>query len=712
MNFLSPLLLAGLIAMVLPLIIHLINRKEPQIKAFPAIEFLRRAYQKNAKKIKLKQFLLILVRTLIIAFLVFALSRPYYQKQSTTQLEVGSFKADSAVIVIDQSYQMAFDLLSAPDQELTLLTHSKNQALALLDEHQHPMALVIAGAEIKTPVSEISADFASLRESISKLKVEPITANLEMAILEGIDLLKKRPTTEKRQLLVFSTPAQAQRLEDRFKDQLEEINLLFVDSRDLLDQPEKGFTNRAVGNVLLTPSPQRGNHQWKLEATVWNWSDLPVKQLPIWVEVGGEIKVKSLIDIPAQSQSTQRFYFQVDDLAKQSKIEGAVKIAEDQLKLDNQVAFMIEPQKKINVLAINGDPRPTPREDELFFFEKAISAKASLGEHFRLTIKNGDDLENETLDLKEYDVVVIANMAKPSIGLGQMLEKFVMKGGGVFLTLGERVEIERWNQAFASFLPKPLRERKIAGDASQAVGERKLAYFEKYKETHPLFSFLKYAFGNLTLSSLGNSKIKEYVLFEPVMDDQSKTLIELSEGMPILVEKNIGQGQVILYASSLDLSWGDLCLQPDFVPLIQNILKTLTQQSQNQQMLQTYYGKSIQLEINASQALYLINPLKEKTPLPTNQKVDKTQRLGFYFVEDANGQNLAKFQVVLDSSQGRLDTIKANQDQNTQQGSNEGKSSKLAQLAPRKELWHISLLLIFALLMGETYLMYQKLRVK
>ncbi len=148
------------------------------------------------------------------------------------------------------------------------------------------------------------------------------------------------------------------------------------------------------------------------------------------------------------------------------------------------------------------------------------------------------------------------------------------------------------------------------------------------------------------------------------------------------------------------------------MPLIQNLLKTLTQQSQNQQMLQTYYGKSIQLEINASQALYLINPLKEKTPLPTNQKVDKTQRLGFYFVEDANGQNLAKFQVVLDSSQGRLDTIKANSDQNTQQGSNEGKSSKLTQLAPRKELWHISLLLIFALLMGETYLMYQKLRAK
>ena len=92
--------------------------------------------------------------------------------------------------------------------------------------------------------------------------------------------------------------------------------------------------------------------------------------------------------------------------------------------------------------------------------------------------------------------------------------------------------------------------------------------------------------------------------------------------------------------------------------------------------------------------------------------MDKTQRLGFYFVEDANGQNLAKFQVVLDSSQGRLDTIKSSQDQNAQQGSNEGKSSKLAQLAPRKELWHISLLLIFALLMGETYLMYQKLRAK
>ncbi len=708
MSFLSPWLLLGLLATALPILIHLLNRKEPKIVQFAAIEFLRRAYQKNAKKIKLKQFLLILVRTLIIALIVLSLARPFFQPQGVAgQNQVmAQLKADSAVLVIDQSYQMGFDLLSNPNEELTLFEHAKNQALGMLDEQHHPMALVFAGTEIKSPLAEASADYAALRESLNKAKIEPITAKIDMAVLEAIQILKKRPEQEKKQILVFTTPYQSQKIGDQLQAELEGIELVFVDLSDVLEQ-ENAFSNRGVGKVQLSPAPQRGANHWKLEATIWNWSDKAVSGLAVWIEIAGLIKVKSLIDIPANESVQQKFYFQVEEEIKNNGLEGVIKIADDPLKIDNQASFLIEPQQKIRILAINGDPRPIPREDELFFIEKALSPKVSNGQAFELDIKNGDEFNSiNQKELKEYQVVLISNVATPSLAFAKELETYLKSGGGVFLTVGERTDIQVWNDVFASFLPKPLRERKISGDAAQSLEERKLAYFDHYKENHMIFSFLKYTFGNLKLSSLGQAQIKEYMLFDPVTNDLSKSLIDLNEGVPILIERSIGAGKSMIYGSSIDLQWGDLPLKPDFVPLVQNIMKNLAQSKQNQQMMLGYYGQSIQFEFSQKGPFYVINPLKEKLPLASHLKFDRTQRLGYYFVQDAENQQLSKFQIVLDSSLGRLmplvDVSKNRDDQK------KPFQQSFAQLTPKRELWHFSLLVIFLLLLGEAFLIYQR----
>jgi hypothetical protein len=706
MSFLSPWLLFGLLTAALPILIHLLNRKEPKIVPFAAIEFLRRAYQKNAKKIKLKQFLLILLRTLIILFIVLSLARPFFQPQGLGQSKaISQLKADSAVLLIDQSYQMGFDLLASPHEELSLFEHAKGQALAMLDEQSHPMALVLAGTELKVPVAEASADYASLREGLSKAKLEPVTAKLELGILEALQILKKRPEHEKRQILVFTTPYQGQRLANQFQSALEGVELIFVDLSDALAQ-ENGFGNHGISKILLSPAPQRGANHWKLEATIWNWGEKAVNGLAVWVEIAGKIKVKSLVDIPSHGSIQQKFYFHVEEEIKNNGLEGLLKLADDPLKIDNQASFLIEPQQKIKILAINGDPRPIPREDELFFIEKALAPKVSNGQAFELDIRNGDEFTGiNQSELQAYQVVFIANLSTPHLAFGKELEAYIKKGGGVFLTVGERTNIEAWNQAFEGFLPKPLRERKIAGDAAQSMEDRKLAYFDKYKENHAIFSFLKNAFGNLKLSSLGQTQIKEYMLFDPVTNDLSKSLIDLNEGVPILIERSMEQGRAVIYGSTIDLQWGDLALKPDFVPLIQHLFKGLAQSKQNQQILQGFYGQSIQFDFSQKGPFYVINPLKEKLPLAAHLKFDRTQKLGYYFVQDATGQTLSKFQIIIDSSQGQLIAeVKPEQAENQEKSNRQS----VAQLTPKKELWHISLLLIFFLLLGEALLIYQR----
>src|SRR5437762_13790374 len=103
MTFLQPLLLAGLPLVALPVIIHLINQRRYQTIRWAAMIFLLAANRMSRGYAKLRQFLILLFRTLAIAGLIFAVSRP---------LAGGWFgraaggKPDTTIILLDRSPSM------------------------------------------------------------------------------------------------------------------------------------------------------------------------------------------------------------------------------------------------------------------------------------------------------------------------------------------------------------------------------------------------------------------------------------------------------------------------------------------------------------------------------------------------------------------------------------------------------------------------------
>src|SRR5262245_25141602 len=75
-SFLNPLFLFGLAAAAIPVIIHLFTRRRPKEVLFPSLEFLTEVNQSEIRRLKLKQWLLLLLRTLAILALALAMSRP------------------------------------------------------------------------------------------------------------------------------------------------------------------------------------------------------------------------------------------------------------------------------------------------------------------------------------------------------------------------------------------------------------------------------------------------------------------------------------------------------------------------------------------------------------------------------------------------------------------------------------------------------------
>jgi hypothetical protein len=76
MNFLNPFLLFGLAAAALPILIHLFTRRRPREVSFPSLEFLTEVHHSEIRRLKLKQWLLLLLRTLAVAMVVLAMARP------------------------------------------------------------------------------------------------------------------------------------------------------------------------------------------------------------------------------------------------------------------------------------------------------------------------------------------------------------------------------------------------------------------------------------------------------------------------------------------------------------------------------------------------------------------------------------------------------------------------------------------------------------
>ena len=97
MNFLAPAFLAGLAAIAVPVIIHLINRERKVVVEFPSLMFLQRIPYRSVRRQKIRHLLLLMLRCLALALLVAAFARPFFERRQTRDCRARRARAgDSA----------------------------------------------------------------------------------------------------------------------------------------------------------------------------------------------------------------------------------------------------------------------------------------------------------------------------------------------------------------------------------------------------------------------------------------------------------------------------------------------------------------------------------------------------------------------------------------------------------------------------------------
>jgi hypothetical protein len=329
------------------------------------------------------------------------------------------------------------------------------------------------------------------------------------------------------------------------------------------------WTNRAVVALSADPAPEEGTQGIAVVAEIANFSPEAARNLGVTLALDGAEVARGFVDVPAGGHARKRF---VLTTAGGSAHEAEVTIDKDAFPLDDRRACLVEASRGLRVLIVDGDPRTVRTEDETFFLEAALRAG---GSGFSVSSTLPDDLGGR--DLSPFGAIFLANVNRPTPAVATALIHYVERGGGLFISVGDRVDTDAWNQSLKAILPQPLGLKRSAAalpgarPEGETVDLRPAERLAPIDRRHPLLSAFP-AHGD----GLSSARFFQYMLLSPLPDAPGRQIVlRYESGAPALVEAAVGRGRVLLLTTTVDREWTDLPIRPGFLPLVQETARYL-----------------------------------------------------------------------------------------------------------------------------------------
>lgn len=586
MTFAQPLMLLGALAALIPLIVHLFDRRRPRPVQFAAISFVLKSQKRTASRLKLKRLILYILRTLILLAIPIALARPELRKEASAQ---GAQRGPAATaIILDASLSMRYD------DGTSLFQKGKDRARDALKQlmPEEPATVVLCGRDPQPPGAP-TFERGKLRGIIDDAQPSWGASDLNRCMELAAHALEESPLAARRLVLVSDFTQGALRLEvppPVYKDpQGQPRRPEFV-----LEDVARGETlkNHAIVDLKVAPAVQLGPRAMQFTFTIRNFSNEGVKDLEAALRVGDQTVAKGFVDLAPNGTAQKTLTWKAD---KGGTFAGEITLTPDALEADDHRPFVVNVPKELHALVVNGAPNPTRYRDEAFFVDAALNAP---GSPVREALRDVDAAFRE--DFSQYDVILLLNVPAPSADVAQKLADFVKKGGGLFIAMGDQVEAEPYNARLAEVLPRRLRDIKTAAQRDEPDAEQKAARLTSIKDTHPLFT----PFTGSAREGLMASRFYRYMLLEAGNEAAgSEVLATYQDGAPAIATARKGLGRVLLFTSTADRDWSDFAIRTSFLPLLHRTCAWLSGALEEREELRAKVGDTLTLKVDAQQKL-------------------------------------------------------------------------------------------------------------
>lgn len=535
MVFLTPLFLLGLLAALIPIAIHLIRKEKPPKLMFSTIRFLKKTSKKLVLFQQLQQILLLLLRSALIILLVIAFARPLVNQAVARLLDADP---QSAVILLDVSMSMQYG------DTFGLAKDSVQDILSSMTSGDE--VAFIAFSESAEIVREFTTDIDSLVSFVADLEQAGFGATRYMPNLRLADQLLETSRFENRAVYLVSDfqASASDEANDGWK-------LAPGVSFTGVDVGEESSQNLALTDLRAPKQLLEDASGQKILARVRSTGSSYLDVGEVTLVINDEIIDRQTVDLTDQSEAVVTFDA---DFEGQGSYTGEVRVSGDSFSVDNVNYFTVNVLPKIRVLLVNGEASDDWFDDEGHWFGLAVSA--AIQSPFEL-----ESIEPEVLSaaaLQQTDVAVLLNVGSLSGGQSRALTDYVMQGGSVLFAPADRVQADSFNTLFAEIAPALIQGRGASRDDYLVIAD--------YDRRHPILR---------PLDSEWSARFENYWSLEAVTD--ADVLMQFDSAEPALVERAVGAGRTLMFASSLDLEWNNLALQGLFLPFVHETLRHLAQ---------------------------------------------------------------------------------------------------------------------------------------
>ncbi len=528
MQFTHPLFLFGLLAILIPIFIHLFNFRRYKTVYFSNVKLLQNILQKTRKESQIQHFIVLLLRVLGIAAIVFALTQPYIPNPA--QPKHGTQRV---AIYVDNSFSMG-----ANAQDGNMLLEATQAAEEIVKAFTFDDEFVL----ITNDFSGANAKVMNKNEMLNA--VEKITLSAKHRSVE--ELIEVKESIAKH--------AKSDHGLNYYISDFQENNISFepiladtTGKNYLYKVPSQQVSNVSIDSCWFSAPLFRAGYAATLHVKVSNYSPEDIARLPIKLYVNGAQKALSAVDIKANSQATVTMNYTIGEEQYQA---AELKIDDFPITFDDVLYFTYKVLPTTRILAIN-ETESSPYlkalfgEDSTFYYEEMNVNKINYSQ------------------FKDFQIIILDQITTLSTGLQSELIQAVEAGVTMMVFPTEKMEVAGMNnflQQLNSATFNPLEKNNIKVGAINMESR----YFASSLEATPQQSTLPNVFQYFPITTASNSEV----------------LMRLENQSPFLSISRIKMGNVALMAVPFHEDYSDAYKNAIAVLAVHNVA-LMSQQPQN-----------------------------------------------------------------------------------------------------------------------------------
>lgn len=520
MQFFNPLMLIGLVAAAIPILLHLLNLRKLRTIEFSTLRFLKELQRSHVRRLKLQQWLLLVLRTLLVVFAVLAFARPVIP---TTLPVLGGQVRSSVVIVLDNSPSM--DANDGRGNRFRWAVRQAQQILRALKSGDEA-ALVTTSALLQAKRIELTTALGALRDELETLPLAYGSVPLDQMLEAARATLATAQNAHRELYIISDFQTNTFKWQDSAAVPLPVERVVIVPASDAasLEQLDLGIDSVGVVTRVLEPGKP-------IEVTVRvrNNSTRDATGAVLRMRLNGEQAAQRTVDVPA---GQVRVLSLAGALPASGFIAGSVELEPDACESDNKRVFALIVPPMPRVLVV-GTAAST------VYLNAALAA---IGQQQSLPVRVVEPAQLGGLSLDEYDVIILT---EPLVRSGtEQIRAYLSAGrGNVLMFASARAAISQQQQFAADLGIGPLTYLPPRNNA--------LYELQNADEQHPLFS-------GVFRSERGRITRLESPAIEQALVSSGGVALLTTESGAFASEHVVGNGRVIYCAVPPTMEWSAL----------------------------------------------------------------------------------------------------------------------------------------------------------